>query len=576
MRAILALVVLTIPAGFAQTKVVGNAAASVVVNSSDPATCSVGQIEFNSGGSAMKVCTATNTWSSVGGGGTWGSITGTLSGQSDLQSALDAKVPTTTTVNGHALSSNVTVSKSDVGLGSVPNTDATALNGAKVSKLRKSDDSGDALTCDASGICTIGTTLANLVATATVPTVALVATGTGNLTNGDHSWLITYVTAFGESGPGAVSAALTVDDTHKQVSITSIPVSADARVVSKNIYQTKATGKAHGSGNTCSTSAPCTATDFRNYWLVANIANATTSYTANTDDSSLTGTTPPFDSTGGQVLIQSTLVGQYGSFPNGFYSPNLIINRNGGLYIDTVGVSTSGPERDLVAHFCCGNSSAANNTFFGIKTGNTSLTGHQNTGYGWSALKSLTSGSSNTAIGNESLYSLTTGSTNIAVGPKTLRNNTASGGNVAIGYSSMSDADIGVDNVGVGLLTLFQAASSAHRNTAIGTSSCANVTAGESNVCLGGVLFPGTTFTGPVVPGTLSNTIAIGASTEVSASNTAVIGNGLITDVYLGSETPSAKLHAGGGSDGHATCWKGDHISYCTSAVGIDGTCTCN
>ena len=39
-----------------------------------------------------------------GGGGTWGSITGTLSNQTDLQSALDLKVPTTRTltINGTA------------------------------------------------------------------------------------------------------------------------------------------------------------------------------------------------------------------------------------------------------------------------------------------------------------------------------------------------------------------------------------------------------------------------------------------------------------------------------------------
>ena len=48
-----------------------------------------------------------------------------------LEAALDGKqasgsyVPTTTTVNGHALSSNVTVSKSDVGLGNVQNVDQT-------------------------------------------------------------------------------------------------------------------------------------------------------------------------------------------------------------------------------------------------------------------------------------------------------------------------------------------------------------------------------------------------------------------------------------------------------------------
>ncbi|MGJ5804342.1 right-handed parallel beta-helix repeat-containing protein [Streptomyces europaeiscabiei] len=41
------------------------------------------------------------------------------------QAALDAKVPAARTVNGHALTSDVTVSKADVGLSSVPNVDAT-------------------------------------------------------------------------------------------------------------------------------------------------------------------------------------------------------------------------------------------------------------------------------------------------------------------------------------------------------------------------------------------------------------------------------------------------------------------
>src|ERR1044072_9258260 len=57
----------------------------------------------------------------------WGAVTGTISDQSDLQTVLDSKqgtlgytpVPDTRTVNGHALSGNVTVTKSDVGLGSV-------------------------------------------------------------------------------------------------------------------------------------------------------------------------------------------------------------------------------------------------------------------------------------------------------------------------------------------------------------------------------------------------------------------------------------------------------------------------
>jgi hypothetical protein len=199
-------------------------------------------------------CTGTKVLSADGAchattGGVWGSITGTLSDQTDLNSALagkaassasttvngqacalgstctvadSTKVPTTRTVNSHALSADVTVSKSDVGLGNADNTSdankpvstaaqtaldlkanlasptftgtpalpsgttattqsqadastklattayvdtglsgkaSTALNSGKVSKLRKSDDSGDALTCDASGTCSIGATV---------------------------------------------------------------------------------------------------------------------------------------------------------------------------------------------------------------------------------------------------------------------------------------------------------------------------------------------------------------------------------------------------------------------------------
>lgn len=51
------------------------------------------------------------TWQAVSsGGGVWGTITGLLADQTDLQTVLDAKVPTTRTINGSALSSNVTIS----------------------------------------------------------------------------------------------------------------------------------------------------------------------------------------------------------------------------------------------------------------------------------------------------------------------------------------------------------------------------------------------------------------------------------------------------------------------------------
>ncbi len=68
------------------------------------------------------------TVGSGGGAGTWGSITGTLSNQTDLQSALTALVPKTTTVNGHALSGNVTVTPTDLSLVVGTNVEAWSAN----------------------------------------------------------------------------------------------------------------------------------------------------------------------------------------------------------------------------------------------------------------------------------------------------------------------------------------------------------------------------------------------------------------------------------------------------------------
>ncbi len=56
------------------------------------------------------------------GSATFETLGGVPTDNAALSTALDAKVPTSRTVAGHALTGNVTVSKSDVGLGSVDNT----------------------------------------------------------------------------------------------------------------------------------------------------------------------------------------------------------------------------------------------------------------------------------------------------------------------------------------------------------------------------------------------------------------------------------------------------------------------
>jgi len=69
------------------------------------------------------------------GGAAWGGITGTLSDQTDLSTALGNKVATTTTVNGHALSGNVTVSASDLTTGTL----AVANGGTGLSSFTAGD-----------------------------------------------------------------------------------------------------------------------------------------------------------------------------------------------------------------------------------------------------------------------------------------------------------------------------------------------------------------------------------------------------------------------------------------------------
>ena len=57
----------------------------------------------------------------------WGSITGNITDQPDLNTALSGKASTSTTINGHALSSNVTISASDITTGTLPHAQLPSL-----------------------------------------------------------------------------------------------------------------------------------------------------------------------------------------------------------------------------------------------------------------------------------------------------------------------------------------------------------------------------------------------------------------------------------------------------------------
>lgn len=123
----------------------------------------------------------------------------------------------------------------------------------------------------------------NTVAAPTAPTAALASPAApGNVTDGLHSWKVTYVTANGETTPSAASGQVTVADqaTNGQVTIT-IPVSPDYGVTARKVYRT-------------------VAGDAGSYLLVGTVANNTaTTFTDNVADGSLGAAAPSANTAGG-------------------------------------------------------------------------------------------------------------------------------------------------------------------------------------------------------------------------------------------------------------------------------------
>ena len=114
-------------------------------------------------------------------------------------------------------------------------------------------------------------------------TVAL-GSGAGNVDNGAHRYVVTFVTASGETQAGDISAAVTVADKsiNGKVSLSAIPVGGSL-VTSRKIYRTAAAGTA--------------------YLLLATLAdNTTTTYTDSTADASLGAEAPSTNTTSDPIL----------------------------------------------------------------------------------------------------------------------------------------------------------------------------------------------------------------------------------------------------------------------------------
>lgn len=233
------------------------------------------------------------------------------------------------------------------------------------------------------------------------------------------------------------------------------------------------------------------------------------------------------------------------------------------------------------------------NAFFGLNSGNFTLSGAANTGIGASSMKAITSGHSSTGIGYNTLAAMTTGTYNVAIGRDVLSavttgsSNTAVGGNcltafngsdaTAYGYSAHATMTTGDYNTAVGrnssaTLTsggsntsvgayASNSSSTGSNNTVVGTSAFYDATT-SGNTAIGsqagrGLVTPvNNTFVGYLAGyglGTttdgLSNAAAFGYNAQVTASNAIILGNGASVAIDSSSITaPLARLHLPAGT----------------------------
>jgi hypothetical protein len=147
-------------------------------------------------------------------------------------------------------------------------------------------------------------------------------------------------------------------------------------------------------------------------------------------------------------------------------------------------------------------------------------------------------GNANLSVGNTALASITEGVGNLCVGFEAGELITTSNYNTFIGTESgVSVVDNADYTVGIGYHSL-NALVNGEDNTAVGNG------AGDGQSDLDSCTFLGSSAVASV--NSLSNSMALGANSQVSISNACVIGDGTV-NVGIGTSSPAATLHIVGG-----------------------------
>lgn len=253
--------------------------------------------------------------------------------------------------------------------------------------------------------------------------------------------------------------------------------------------------------------------------------------------------------------------------------PNLFYVRNDGAVSSLNGYWINGSKVMYINP-----NSTTDNIFVGTGSGNTTMTGIQNTGLGSDVLTGLTSGIGNTGFGKQTLIKTNSGSYNTAIGLQAMVSNTTNDYNVAIGYRALYGANqaqntavgafclkgaaglgnvgVGYDvmssgtggyNVGIGRSVFGGASYSASYNIGIGNRVGATITTGNYNVIIGydSVFNVLTTGAQNTILGSLiavdaadrTGSIALGYGAAITGNNQFVVGSAGVNAGTVTSES---------------------------------------
>src|SRR3989344_6021381 len=210
------------------------------------------------------------------------------------------------------------------------------------------------------------------------------------------------------------------------------------------------------------------------------------------------------------------------------------INATAGFFIKDIQFAHATGTQNTLLGIQAGlnNLGSDNNTFVGYQSGLNTSSGNRNTFVGSLTGNTNTNGAFNTFMGYRSGVVNSSGSNNTFLGYQTGLANTTASDSTFIGFTA-GDASTGASNTFVGS-SAGGANTSGASNTFFGANAGLVNTDGTQLICIGAeACNTGTT-------DSLTNAGAIGYDTQVTASNSLILGNG--ANIGIGTTSPYAKL----------------------------------